>query len=92
MVLPIMNVGKTENKGYEFQLKWNDKIGDDFRYWANFNLSFARNKIVYKNEIEKNEDWLYETGRTIGSRLIYKFGDIMMKLQRLDIRKNLVDL
>ena len=51
MVLPIMNVGKTENKGYEFQLKWNDKIGDDFRYWANFNLSFARNKIVYKNEI-----------------------------------------
>lgn len=72
MVLPIMNVGKTENKGYEFQLKWNDKIGDDFRYWANFNLSFARNKIVYKNEIEKNEDWLYETGRTIGSRLIYK--------------------
>lgn len=73
MVLPIMNVGKTENKGYEFQLKWNDKIGDDFRYWANFNLSFARNKIVYKNEIEKNEDWLYETGRTIGSRLIYKF-------------------
>lgn len=29
MVLPIMNVGKTENKGYEFQLKWNDKIGDD---------------------------------------------------------------
>lgn len=33
MVLPIMNVGKTENKGYEFQLKWNDKIGDDFRYW-----------------------------------------------------------
>ena len=68
MVLPIMNVGKTENKGYEFQLKWNDKIGDDFRYWANFNLSFARNKIVYKNEIEKNEDWLYETGRTI-----YKF-------------------
>ena len=45
MVLPIMNDGKTENKGYEFQLKWNDKIGDDFRYWANFNLSFARNKI-----------------------------------------------
>ena len=83
---------KTENKGYEFQLKWNDKIGDDFRYWANFNLSFARNKIVYKNEIEKNEDWLYETGRTIGSRLIINFGDIMMKLQRLDIRKNLVDL
>ena len=70
------NAGNKKPGAYEaskFQLKWNDKIGDDFRYWANFNLSFARNKIVYKNEIEKNEDWLYETGRTIGSRLIYKF-------------------
>lgn len=46
MVLPIMNVGKTENKGYEFQLKWNDKIGDDFRYWANFNLFCAQQNCL----------------------------------------------
>ena len=71
--LPIMNVGKTENHGYEIQLKWNDKIGDEFRYWANFNLSFARNKIVYMNEVKQNEEWMSETGRTIGSRSIYKF-------------------
>ena len=73
MTLPIMNVGKTENHGYELQLKWNDNIGDDFRYWANFNLSFARNKIVYMNEVKQNEEWMYQTGRTIGSRSIYKF-------------------
>lgn len=73
MTLPIMNVGKTENKGYEVQLKWNDKIGEDFRYWANFNISYAENKIVYKNEVKPNESWMAETGRTIGSRLIYKF-------------------
>ena len=35
-----LTLGKLlENKGYEVQLKWNDKIGDEFRYWANFNIS-----------------------------------------------------
>lgn len=55
MTLPVVNVGETENKGFELQLKWNDKVGEDFRYWANFNLSFARNKIVYMNEVPNNE-------------------------------------
>ena len=73
MTLPIMNIGETENKGYEIQLKWNDRLGDDFRYWTNFNISYAKNKIVYKNEIKQNEPWMFETGRTIGSRSIYKF-------------------
>lgn len=73
MTLPVVNVGKTENRGFEIQAKWNDKLNDDFRYWANFNLSFARNKIIFKNEVAQNEEWMYETGRRIGSRSMYKF-------------------
>lgn len=73
MTLPVVNVGKTENKGFELQMKWNDQLGKDFRYWTNFNLSFARNKIVYMNEVAQNEPWMYETGRRINSRSMYKF-------------------
>lgn len=73
MTLPVVNVGKTENKGFELQLKWNDQLKNDFRYWANFNLSFSRNKIVFKNEVDQNESWMYETGRRIGSRSMYQF-------------------
>lgn len=73
MTLPVVNVGKTENKGFEVQLKWNDKLDNDFRYWANFNLSFARNKITFKNEVKQNEEWMYVTGRPIGARSMYKF-------------------
>jgi len=73
MTLPAINVNKVENKGFEIQAKWNDKVGMDFRYWANFNLSFARNKIVFMNEVEQNEPWMYETGRRINSRSMYKF-------------------
>lgn len=73
MTLPAINVNKVENKGFEVQAKWNDKIGTDFRYWANFNLSFARNKIVFMNEVAQNEPWMYQTGRRINSRSMYKF-------------------
>lgn len=73
MSLPVVNVGETQNKGYEIQAKWNDQVGKDFRYWINANLSFARNKIVYQNEVAQNEPWMYKTGRVIGSRSMYKF-------------------
>ena len=73
MTLPAINVNKVENKGCEIQAKWNDRIGTDFRYWANFNISFARNKIVFMNEVEQNEPWMYQTGRRINSRSMYKF-------------------
>ena len=73
MSLPSVNVGETLNRGFEVQLKWNETLKNDFRYWANFNISFSRNKIVYKNEVDQNEPWMYETGRRIGSRSMYKF-------------------
>lgn len=73
MSLPAINVGKVQNKGFEVQAKWNDQLNKDFRYWANFNISFARNKIVYINEVAKNEPWMYETGRRVNSRSMYKF-------------------
>ena len=73
MSLPVMNVGETENKGFELSLKWTDLIGDGFRYWANFNISYAKNKIKYMNEVKQNEPWMAQTGRSIGSRALYKF-------------------
>lgn len=73
MVLPLVNVGEVENKGYEIQLKWNDELNDKFRYWATANLSHSKNKIVYMNEVKQNEEWMYKTGRRINARSMYKF-------------------
>lgn len=73
MTLPVVNVGKAKNEGIELQLKWNDNLSKEFRYWANFNLSYATNKIVYMNEVAQDEPWMYKTGRRIGSRSMYKF-------------------
>lgn len=71
--LPAVNLGKVHNRGYEISLGWNDKIGSDFRYWLKGNVSFSRNKIVFKDEIPQNEPYMYETGRSIGLNYGYVF-------------------
>lgn len=43
--LPTYNVGELETKGWEFSLTWRDSF-KDFNYWASFNLSDSRNKLV----------------------------------------------
>jgi TonB-linked SusC/RagA family outer membrane protein len=40
------NVGKTQNKGFEFQMSYNVASTSDFIYSTSFNIAFNRNKIV----------------------------------------------
>ncbi len=73
MTLPLVNVGKVKNQGFEVQVKWNDQLNDNFRYWATANLSYSKNKIVFMNEVAQNEEWMSQTGRRVGARSMYKF-------------------
>jgi TonB-linked SusC/RagA family outer membrane protein len=68
--LPPVNMGEVENKGYEIEIKWNDKIRE-FRYWIEPNISFARNKIIFMDEIPPTEPYQAETGRSTNSLLGY---------------------
>lgn len=60
--LPDLNIGKVNNHGYEIALGWKDKIGKDFNYHADATVSFARNKIIFKDEVPKLYDYMNETG------------------------------
>lgn len=62
--LPVVNMGEVENQGYEVEVKWMDKIGD-FSYNLGVNLSYARNKILFKDEVPQPHDYLYETGNPV---------------------------
>lgn len=43
---PDMNAGKFEAWGYEGQLTWRDKIGEDFNYFVGGTFTFARSELV----------------------------------------------
>jgi len=65
--VPPSNVGKTENKGYEVSLNWTDKVGK-LGYFVEGDVSFARNKILYKAESLGQYYWMNETGFSIGQK------------------------
>lgn len=63
--LPNMNLGIVDNQGYEIALGWNDNIRD-FNYYVNANVSFARNKIIFMDEVKKKYDYQNQTGHSTG--------------------------
>lgn len=43
---PVRNAGRIRNKGFEFNIGWNDYVTSDFSYGASFIGSFNSNKVV----------------------------------------------
>lgn len=72
-VTPYANLGRVNSWGWELSLKWNDRIGDNFRYWAGLNLSYNQNKIIEKKEAPLDNEYQYEKGHRIGARRLYQF-------------------
>lgn len=71
--VPFANFGIVDSWGWELSLKWNDKVGDDFRYWANVNLSYNQNEIIERKEAPQSNDYQYQKGHRIGARSQYVF-------------------
>ncbi|MDR1335881.1 MAG: TonB-dependent receptor [Tannerella sp.] len=60
------NIGQAENRGYELELGLNHEIRSlGINYWLNANYSFARNKIVYMDEVKQPYANLMRTGQRI---------------------------
>ena len=70
--LPLINLGKVNNKGYEVTVGWNSKAGK-VDYWLQANLSYSKNKIIYMDEVVPNYPWMAQTGRSTGLNRGYLF-------------------
>lgn len=69
--LPAVNIGRTQNKGFELELVHNNKIGD-VSYYAKGNFTFTRNKIEFIDEASSIADWQRREGQPIGQRFAYE--------------------
>nr|WP_294897943.1 TonB-dependent receptor [uncultured Pedobacter sp.] len=63
--VPPVNVGATENKGYEISLGWRSNVGE-FNYGINGALSYNKNKVIFRAEAPNPNQWENETGAPIG--------------------------
>ena len=68
---PYINSGIVDNKGFDFEISWRGKIGNNFQYYLRPNFTYARNEIKFMNEIERDYSWRAETGKRIGEHFVY---------------------
>lgn len=47
---PDINKGKMKNMGFEFELRFNKVLNNGMRFWANTNYTYAKNKIILKDD------------------------------------------
>ena len=47
---PDINKGKMKNSGFEFELRFNKVLTNGMRFWANTNYTYAKNKIILKDD------------------------------------------
>lgn len=63
--LPAYNMGEMENSGFELDINYRSNFRD-FNYWGRFNYSFARNKILFQDEVPEKYAYQMRTGRRVG--------------------------
>ena len=73
-----MNLGEVDNHGYEIEVGWKDHIGD-FTYDINGNVTFARNKIVFMDEVTPQYAYQAQTGGPTNRHLLYIFERLYQK-------------
>ena len=57
--IPRQNIGINTNKGFEVELNWSKEFSKKFRMSAGGQFSYSRAKVVFCDEIELDESYLY---------------------------------
>lgn len=82
--MPSENYGVIDAKGFEVELGYNDKIGDDFKYYVKGNLGYAVNKVITKDEAENLRSYKSEIGYSTDRKMGYIATDIIRTQADLD--------
>jgi len=83
--LPPVNLGKVNNKGFEFKLSYNDQVGD-LNFGVSVNGGYAKNKIIFWDETPGAPEWQRSTGRVTSSWLVYDYDGVFK--DQADINAN----
>ena len=81
--LPPVNLGKVDNRGFEFKFSWNDRAGE-FDYGISINGGYSKNKIVFWDETPGAPEWQRSTGMPTGSQLVYEYDGVFRDQAAID--------
>jgi hypothetical protein len=83
MSLPAQNIGKVDNKGWEFLLGYRDRAGE-LKYNVSVNGGYAKNKIIFWDEAPGAKDWQKSTGYPMNAGLFYTYDGVFIDQEDID--------
>ena len=60
------NLGKTESKGYELEIRYHNTVGNAFHYNFKVGVAYADNRVIERDEPALRPDYRKEQGKRIG--------------------------
>ncbi len=88
-LLPPVNAGKVDNEGFEFAFNYYGGDEDSFKWDAGVNGGYAKNKVVFFDEIPGAPDYQLAEGKPINGYLVYQSDGAF--LDEADIASNTLD-
>lgn len=88
-LLPPVNAGIVDNRGFEFNIGYNGKASKDLTFRAGVNGGYAKNKVIFFDEVPGIKDYQKQEGKPIDSYLVYKSAGVFR--DKADIESNKLD-
>jgi TonB-linked SusC/RagA family outer membrane protein len=86
-LLPPVNAGKVDNSGFEFNLMYNSKASRALQIRGGINGGYARNKVVFMDEVPGAPDYQRQEGKPIGAYLAFEHDGVFKDQQSIDANK-----
>lgn len=81
--LPKENIGEMENRGIEALINWSDRISK-VDYDLSFNMTYAKNKLLFWDETPGIPDYQRRTGMPVNTELWYIADGVFNTQEELD--------
>ena len=88
-ILPPVNNGRIDNKGFEFTVAYKGNINKDFSFRFGVNGGYAKNTVKYIAENHSTPEYQWQEGKPYQAFVVYKSAGAF--LDQADIDKNSID-
>lgn len=83
ITLPRENLGEMCNRGFESLISWQDRAGK-VNYNASINMTYAKNKILYWDEVPGVPEYQQSTGHLANTDLYYVYDGVFKDQAEVD--------
>lgn len=88
-LLPPVNAGEVDNYGFEYFVQYNSSIGSEVQFSVGINGGYAKNEVIFMDEIPGAPGYQLQEGKPIDAYLVYQSDGVFLSQE--EIASNTLD-